>query len=156
MRRKDREVTDLERIESIISRIGFLHLGLCCDDEPYVVPLHFGYSLEDGRLTLYMHGAKEGKKLELIRKNPRASAVMETDVKDISGGDIPCSYGAGFASIMCFGRVEIVEDEEEKIKGLRLLMKHQTGRDFEITKEMAGGVSVIRLAVNELSCKVHP
>ncbi len=99
---------------------------------------------------------KEGKKLELIRKNPRASAVMETDVKDISGGDIPCSYGAGFASIMCFGRVDIVEDEEEKIKGLRLLMKHQTGRDFEITKEMAGGVSVIRLAVNELSCKVHP
>ena len=155
MRRKDREVTDPEEIRGIIERAKILHLGLFDEGYPYVVPLHYGYEFGDGRLTLYMHSAKEGHKLDLIRKDPRVCAEIDCDEELVSGGDLACRYGSVFASVIGRGTAEIVEDEEEKIKGLELLMKHQTGRDFAFNGTMAAGVEVIRVSISEYSAKAR-
>ena len=61
MRRKDREVTDMGRIIAILDQARIVHLGLIDGEAPYVVPLHYGYTLEDGKLTFFMHGATEGR-----------------------------------------------------------------------------------------------
>ena len=156
MRRKDREITDLAEIEKIIQKARILHLGLVDGDMPYVVPLHYGYVLEDGKLTFYMHGAKEGRKLDLIRANPKTFVEIDTDEVPISGGDIACKYGASFASVMGSGRASIVEDAAEKIRGLNALMKTQTGREFAINEQMAASVAVIRVDVDEFTAKRKP
>ena len=100
MRRKDREITDIETIRSILDKAKVLHLAMIDGDRPYVVPLHYGYTLQEGRLTLYLHSAKEGRKLDVLRKNDRVAFVLETDVSLISGGELACKYGSAYASVM--------------------------------------------------------
>ena len=79
MRRKDREVTDQAAIQAILDKAQVLHLAMIDGDRPYVVPMHYGYTLENGRLTLYLHSAKEGRKLDILSKNSAVAFVLETD-----------------------------------------------------------------------------
>ena len=156
MRRKDREITRIEDILSIVDRAKVLRLGLFDDNFPYIVPLHFGYEYAEGKLIFYMHSAKEGHKLDLIRRNQNVCIELDCDTELISGGDIPCSYSSSFASLIGRGLAEIVDDEQEKVRGLYLLMKNQTGRDFEITTQMASAVAVIKVVVCDFSAKSKP
>ena len=71
MRRKDREITDIHKIEEILAGARYLHLGVFDGEYPYVVPLHYGYVMENEKLTFYVHCAKEGHKLDCIRRNHR-------------------------------------------------------------------------------------
>lgn len=156
MRRKDREVTDENAIRSILDSARVVHLAMIDGDRPYVVPMHYGYTLENGRLTLYLHSAKEGRKLDILSKNSAVAFVLETDVSPVSGGDIPCKYGAAYASLMGEGRATILTDPAQKAAGLAILMKTQTGRDYSITETMAESVAVIRVDVAACSAKSRP
>ncbi len=153
MRRKDREITDETAIRSILDKAKVLHLAMIDGDRPYVVPLHYGYTLADGRLVLYLHSAKEGRKLDVLSKNGIVSFVLETDVIPIPGGDVPCGYGAAYASVMGEGRAAILTDPEEKGTALAILMRTQTGRDFHFTPEMTDSVAVIRVDVDAYTAK---
>ena len=156
MRRKDREITDETAIRAILDKAQVLHLAMIDGDRPYVVPLHYGYSLIDGRLTLYLHSAKEGRKLDVLQKNGRVAFVLETDVASISGGEIPCKYGAAYASVMGEGKAVFLTDPAKKAAGLQILMKIQTGREFTITEAMTESVAVLRVDVETYSAKSRP
>ena len=69
MRRKDREITDFDEMMKIIAKCDTCRLALFDDEFPYIIPLNFGTNIENGQLYLYFHSAKEGTKLDLIRKN---------------------------------------------------------------------------------------
>ena len=155
MRRKDREITDETAIRAILDKAQVLHLAMIDGDRPYVVPLHYGYTLENGVLTLYLHSAKEGRKLDVLQKNARVAFVLETDVSPISGGDIPCKYGAAYASVMGEGRATILTDPVEKTDALTMLMKTQTGRNFYITEAMTDTVAVLRIDVEAFTAKAR-
>lgn len=153
MRRTDREVTDNRQIQSIIEQAKVVHIGMIDNDRPYVVPMQYGFVFADGQLTLYVHCAKEGRKLDIIKRNPRVFIELETEAAIISGGDIPCKYGSEYASVMGDGTVVVVEDVAEKIFGLQLLMKTQTGRDFDISEQMTKSVTVLRIDVPHVTAK---
>ena len=157
MRRQDREITDPEEILEIVRQAKTLRLGLFDEGYPYVVPLHYGFEYDRDRhtLTFYMHGAKEGRKLDLIEKDPRVCVELETAAEQISGGEIPCRYGTAYASVIGRGRAELVQDPQEKIKGLQLLMRSQTGRSFEIDAGMAASVAVIKAVIPEFTAKAR-
>ena len=78
MRRNDREITEFSEMTDVMKRCDVCRLALN-DEEgyPYLLPLNFGMEETDGRVTLYFHGAKEGKKYDLIRKDARASFEMD-------------------------------------------------------------------------------
>lgn len=154
MRRKDREITDAGEIRAILARARVLHLGLNDDGQPYVVPLHYGFSFENGKLTLYAHCAQEGHKLDLIRRDGRAFVEIDTD-EALLPGETACSWGACYASVMVRGRAAIVEDEEEKCRALALLMKTQTGEEHLITPQMAAAVTVLRIDAEEYTAKAR-
>ncbi len=153
--RREREVTDMEEIISILDKAKVLHLGLVDGDEPYVVPMNYGYTMEDGKMTVYLHGALQGRKLDVMRVNPKVFFELDCDIVPFEG-KTACNYGITYASVMGRGKAIIVEDTEEKIKGLAVLMKTQTGRDFDITDKMAGIVSVIRIDVSDFTAKKRP
>ena len=153
MRRKDREITNPDRIREILDTAKILHLGIHDDPCPYVVPLHYGYELADGQMVLYMHGAKEGHKIDLIRQNPHVCVQIDCGMELISGGDIACRYGASYASIIGRGKAELLEDSRSKAAALMALMRHQTGRDFDIQERVTAAVSVIRVCLTEYSAK---
>ena len=153
--RREREVTDLGRICEILDKSMVLHLGMVDGDEPYVVPMNYGYTMEDGKLTVYLHGALWGRKLDIIRVNPKLFFSLECDVVPFDG-DIACRYGTTYASVMGSGIAEIVTDVEEKKKGLSVLMKTQTGKDFTFEDKMVSIVSVIKIDVAEYTAKERP
>ena len=155
MRRKDRQITEIEAIRAILDKAKVLHLAMIDGARPYVVPLHYGYTLENGVLTLYLHSAKEGRTLDVLQKNARVAFVLETDVSLVSGGDLPCKYGAAYASVMGEGRATILTDPVEKTDALTMLMKTQTGRNFYITEAMTDTVAVLRIDVEAFTAKAR-
>ena len=154
MRRKDREITDAGEIREILARARVMHLGLYDGEYPYVVPMHCGFTFEDGKLALYAHCAKEGRKLDLIRRDGRVFVEIDTD-EELVPGSAACAWGACYASVMGRGRASIVEDETEKCRALELLMKTQTGEDFVLTPQAAAAVTVLRIELEEYTAKAR-
>ena len=155
MRRKDREILKIGEILPIVDTAGILHLGLFDGDYPYVVPLHYGYELSEGCLIFYLHCAGEGHKLDLIRRNPHVCVELECDVELLPHGKSACRYGAAYASVIGRGIAEIVRDEQDKIHGMKLMMKNQTGLDFEFDGGMVSAVEVIRVSVPDFTGKAR-
>ena len=79
MRRKDREVTEMEEIQQIFDECKVCRIGIMDENGPYIVPVNYGYVREEGKVILYIHGAREGKKIDLIRKN--ANVGVEIDYR---------------------------------------------------------------------------
>lgn len=155
MRRRECEITDMDEILTILDKSKIIHLGLCDQDQPYVLPMNYGYIYENGTLTFYLHGAKEGYKYELIRKNPKISFELECDVIPFDG-KVACQYGMSYSSVFGKGIAEVTDDVEEKIKSLSLLMKTQTGQDFEFNEKLVSIVNVIKVTVTEFTAKKRP
>ena len=155
MTRREFEVKDPGVIRDILDGSKFLHLGLVDDGMPYVVPMNYGYKMEDGKLTLYLHSAVKGYKLDVIAKNPTCCFEMDWGVEPFEG-KIPCQYGITYYSLMGRGKAVLVEDVKEKEAAMTLLMKAQTGKDFEFNERLVSIVSVIRIDVSEYTAKHRP
>ena len=155
MTKRERQITDPKQIEAILDASKVLHLGLAVDNEPYVVPLNYGYTMEDGKFVIYLDGAERGKKLDMLRSDPRVFFDMDCDRVPFDGV-MPCQYGMVYSSIMGRGLAHIVEDVEEKKKAMTILMKTQTGKDFTFEDRLVSMVAVIRIDVAEYTAKHRP
>ncbi|MCD8191490.1 MAG: pyridoxamine 5'-phosphate oxidase family protein [Oscillospiraceae bacterium] len=155
LRRKDRAVTDINQIIKIINQAKILHLGLVDNGFPYIVPLHYGYEYDSNRdmFIFYMHGAKTGHKIELLKNNPNVCVELETNIELEPADDVPCQYGSFYSSVIGQGCASIVEDAEEKKRALNLLMENQTRRTFEFTEKMVADVAVIKVEIKEYTAK---
>ena len=156
MRRKDREVTDLAQIELILENAKILHLGLSDEEGLYVVPLHYGYLLENGTLTLYMHGANAGRKYRAAAEGCPAFVEIDTGATLLPGEEVACDYSASYCSVMGPGRLSLVSDPAEKMGALAILMKTQTGRDFAISPKTAASVAVFKVVLDSFTAKSKP
>ena len=118
MRRKDREVTELETVKEIIRQCDVLRLGLADGDYPYIVPMNFGWEEKEGRLYFYLHGAAEGRKAELLRQNGACSFQMDCGhrVVQLPGHGITTRYGCvmGKATV-----TPLTEEEKPQACGLQ-------------------------------------
>ena len=155
MRRRDREITDEGAIRDILNRAQVLHLGMSDDGQSYVVPMNYGYVLEDGKLTFYLHGATEGYMYEVLRQNPRVSFALECDIKPFEGR-VACQYGMTYSCIMGKGTAVLVDDVEEKERAMSILMKTLTGKEFVFDEKLVSIVNVIRLDIAEFTAKRRP
>ena len=155
MTKRERQVTDPEQILRILDAGKVLHLGLAVNNEPYVVPMNYGYTMEDGKLTLYLHSALQGKKLDMMRANPNVFFEIDCDRMPFEGR-VPCQYGLVYSSVMGRGTATIVEDVEEKKMAMTHLMKTQTGKDFTFEDRLVSIVAVIRIDVEAYTAKHRP
>lgn len=155
MTKRERQVTDPQQILHILDTGKVLRLGLAVNNEPYVVPMNYGYCMENDRLTLYLHSAVRGKKLDMIQANPNVFFEIDCDLMPFEGR-VPCQYGLVYSSIMGRGTAVLVEDVEEKKRAMTMLMKTQTGKDFSFEDRLVSIVSVIRIDVAEYTAKHRP
>ena len=153
MRRKDREITGPELIRRYIHQCEICRIGFNDDGEVYIVPLNFGISGENGSYIFYFHGAKEGRKLDLIRKNPAVGFEMDCHYA-LTAGEKGHDCTARFRSIIGNGTMSLVESREEKIFGLNAIMGHYTEKnDWTFDEKMLNATCVFKLTVEKLSCK---
>ena len=155
MTKREFEITDQAQILQILETGKVRHLGLAVDNEPYVVPMNYGYIVEDGKLVLYLHSAVRGKKLDMMKTNPKVFFELDCDWEPFEG-EKPCQYGLAYSSIMGRGTARIVEDVEEKMQAMTALMKTQTQKDFEFNERLVSIVAVIRIDVTEYTAKHRP
>ena len=116
MRRKDREIKEFDEIIDVLSRCKVLHLALISDGKPYAVPVNFGFAVRESegqkKLTLYFHGAGEGKKLDAIKANPQVSFCAETSVEASgpqSANADACKWTCFYESVIGFGTASLRE-----------------------------------------------
>ena len=153
--KREREVTDINEIKEILDKSMIVHVGMVDEGEPYVVPMNYGYTLENGELCIYLHGATVGRKIDIIKKNPKVFFEMECDVTPFEG-KVACQYGTTYASVMGRGTAVVLDKAEDKIDGLARFMKTQTGKDFTFDERMVSIVSVIKITAREFTAKKRP
>ncbi len=155
MRRKDREITDINRIMEVIENCTYCRLGFNDNGEVYIVPMNFGYEKKEDTLTLYFHSAKEGRKISLIEQVDTVGFEMDTDYK-LTTGKSACEYSAQFQSIIGNGKISFVEDVSEKKLALQKIMYQNTKKeDWEFEEKMISAVRIFKVSVERLSCKIH-
>ena len=149
MRREDRKIVSKEVIEHIIEKAEILRVAFSTEDQPYIVPVNFGY--HDN--TFYFHCATEGKKLEMMKNNPKVAFELEGKI-ELMKGKIPCEFTMAYESIMGKGIASIIEKTQEKINGLNTIMRHYSKAvDLVYKKEMLKKIVIVRIDVEEMTGK---
>jgi nitroimidazol reductase NimA-like FMN-containing flavoprotein (pyridoxamine 5'-phosphate oxidase superfamily) len=152
MRKKDREIKDAKELEEILQKADVCRIAFAVDATPYIVTMNFGYIWKD-HLTLYFHCAKEGKKLELMKRNNMVCFEMDTD-HEIVEASVACDWSMKYRSIVGIGSLETVTEEDEKKKGLDCIMDHYgfDGRK-EYDQKVLNVTEILKLTVTEFTGK---
>ena len=152
MRRKDREVQDLNTIRQIMYKCDVCRVAFHDSPFPYIVPMNFGIKEEGEKIILYFHRAKEGKKMDLIRKNDYVAFEMDCDHKIVLNHDyMTCTMS--YQSVVGNGILSIVEDEEEEHSGIQAIMDHYHSSDYAYDRSYLPATAVLKLSVQECTGK---
>lgn len=147
MRRKEREVTDLNIIENILSEGKVLHIALNNGTFPYILPVNYGYHFNNGDMELFFHGSKEGKKHSIIEKDNHVSFEIECELAFIKPvGEEACTSSFAYASIIGQGIIEDVP-EEEKERYLMELIKNYHVEDVHFNPIHLANTKMYRIRV---------
>jgi len=149
MRRKEKEIQDRDLIDQVINRAQVCHLGMCRDNQPYVIPISFGY---DGS-SIYLHTTDEGMKLEYFAANNQVCFQMDYDVQIVSDETSPCKWSQSFYSVIGFGAIREVTVLSEKMAALNQVMKHYSGREWEFTEQSFRKLKVWAIKIEQVSGK---
>ncbi len=148
MRRKEKEIRETAAIEDVIRRAQVCRLAMCRDGQPYVVPLNFGYA----ERTVYIHCAKEGRKLEMIEANPEVCFEVDLD-HTLESAAKACKFGFKYKSVIGFGQASLVKDRTEKEAALKIIMAHYSDEEFSFTSKETDMVAVIKVELTEITGK---
>lgn len=149
MRRKEKEIADKSDLDAIIRKAAVCRLAMSDGIQPYVVPLCFGY--KDG--TLYMHTAREGMKLDILKKNSRVCFEMDIDL-DIVPGDRACDWGMHFRSVIGFGTALVIQDPSQKRNALDSIMAHYSeAASHEYPEKIIDKIVIIKVDIESMTGK---
>ena len=156
MRRKDREITDINEIEKILFQCKTCHVAMVNDGVPYVVPLSYGYKILDGKLLeLYFHSALEGKKIDILKKNNKICFEIAYEGEP-EHSDTPCNFGYYFASVIGYGHIYFIDDTDKKCEVLSIMFKHQTGKEVTFTSTHTENICVFKIISSDFTGKRKP
>ncbi|MGO9137014.1 MAG: pyridoxamine 5'-phosphate oxidase family protein [Syntrophales bacterium] len=148
MRRSEREIKDRAVIDSIIRQCLVCRLGLVDGEEPYIVPLCFGY---DGE-ALYFHSASEGRKIDAIRKN--SLVCFEFDIPEgMTEAEQGCRWGIKYRSVIGFGNAQIVDNHKDKKKALAVIMAQYSAKEYIFPEDVVTKTAIIKVVIARVTGK---
>jgi nitroimidazol reductase NimA-like FMN-containing flavoprotein (pyridoxamine 5'-phosphate oxidase superfamily) len=148
MRRKDKEIHDSAIIQEILNKSLICRIALFDEVYPYIVPMNYGYHDHN----LYFHCAIKGKKIDLIKKNNKVAFEIEY-FHEIIKKELSCDWTTKYRSIMGTGFIDIITDNDEKRKGLDILMQQHGRKANTYNEKSLKRVVVLKLSITELSAK---
>jgi nitroimidazol reductase NimA-like FMN-containing flavoprotein (pyridoxamine 5'-phosphate oxidase superfamily) len=149
MKRADKEISDRKLIKEIINEASILRIAFCDGGIPYIVPLNFGFKDD----AIYIHSAREGKKIDLIRKNN--NVCFELDIKtELVKGETPCRSTMRYMSVIGFGKACFLERRAEKRKTLKVIVeKYLKSSSFEYDDPALDKMAIIKIDIERISGK---
>jgi nitroimidazol reductase NimA-like FMN-containing flavoprotein (pyridoxamine 5'-phosphate oxidase superfamily) len=152
MRRKEREITSIDEIEAIIRRCDVCRIALTDENTPYIVTMNFGYS-GGTRKKLFFHSAGDGRKMEIIRKNNHVCFEMDTD-HDLKSGGEACDFSMKYSSVVGWGDIFIISDDDERREGMNSIMKHYTDQtEFKYKQDVFNKTTILKLEIKTMTGK---
>jgi len=148
MRRSDKALTELAEIEAVLRRGRTCQLAFNADPVPYLVTLNYGY--HDG--ALYFHAAPVGHKIDLIEKCPQVAFTVALDLGLIKG-ETACEWSVRFQSIVGSGKISLLDDPAEKLRGLDLFMAQYSDKKFSYPDKMIEATAVFKLTISAMTAK---
>ncbi|NTU88908.1 MAG: pyridoxamine 5'-phosphate oxidase family protein [Actinobacteria bacterium] len=152
MRRKDREISDFNEIVEVLKRCDACTIAMNDDGYPYQFTLNYGLTVEDERLTLYFHSAKQGKKLGLIAENDKASFTFVNPQEAVFSPDT-CKATMYFESVVGRGKIEFVEEKHEKRLALDAIVAKYLDEKIEPPDAVIDMTCIFKLTVEEMTGK---
>jgi nitroimidazol reductase NimA-like FMN-containing flavoprotein (pyridoxamine 5'-phosphate oxidase superfamily) len=152
MRRADKEIKDNSAIKDLLDTCHVGRLGTVGrDGYPMVKPLNFAHN--DGKI--YFHTAREGEKIEDIKRDNRVCFEVDLPIALVRSAGSPCRAEYLYQSVIIKGRAQIVEDAEERVRGLTLLMrKYQPGGGYSgFPEEKLAITGVVRIDIEAMTGK---
>lgn len=149
MRRQDKEISSRQEIDEIIRSALVCRIAFADDNEPYLVPVSFGY---DGE-ALYIHTAKTGRKLEFIQANNRVCFEFEANVSIQTNDRDACKWTFEFESVIGYGAISELTASEDKAHGLNQIMLHYSDREWEIDAVATATTRVWRIEIESVTGK---
>lgn len=161
MRRKDREIKDPAAVDAILQTAKVCRVAFYDTDTaaPYIVPLNHGYEWLEGengerRLRLVCHGARAGRKYQLLLQSPLVGFEMDC-AHALIAGDTACEHSFAYQSIVGTGSARLVEEPSAKRYAIDLLMTCQAGRSFPIEENVLARTAIFEILADEYSAKGH-
>ncbi len=149
MRRKEKEIKDRGAIDAIINASEVCRVALAKDNQPYLVPLSFGY---DGR-AIYLHTAVEGKKVEFIKANNRVCVEFEHSARLKTHEQLACKWSMLYESVIGDGTIQELIETRDKQYGLNQIMRHYSGKDWDFDAGAMDRTRVWKIVLGSISGK---
>jgi len=150
---KNRPLTFKPELEAIIKKCDFCSLSMVDqDNSPYVLHMNFGY-LED---NIYFHASQKGKKIDILKNNPKVCIAFSTDHElRYVNEEVACSWGMKYRSILAYGKVEFIEDMQEKEQVLKIIMANYTDSEFSFNAPAVFEVCVFKVSIEKLDGRAY-
>jgi len=155
LRRSDKQWNDREEIEQVLASVRIMTVACCLENEPYLFTVDFAW--EPQTRQLWFHSAVEGRKMGIIKANPRVCVTVVEDRGYVEG---ECDHA--YRSLILEGQAHIVTDLAEKRRGLELLARKHEPQPETVLARLAGdeeavrNVAIVRITVDAISGKQGP
>jgi nitroimidazol reductase NimA-like FMN-containing flavoprotein (pyridoxamine 5'-phosphate oxidase superfamily) len=149
MRRTDKEIRSREEIDGIIRGSDVCRIALAMDNMPYIVPVSFGY---DGE-SIYLHTAREGKKISYFKNNNNICFEFERNVKLFANPENACKWTFSYESVIGFGKILELESVEQKEIGINKIMSHYSGKEWVFGEDQLKNIRVWKIEIASMTGK---
>jgi uncharacterized protein len=149
MRKSEDEIKDREEIESILKQAQVCHVAMAEGKIPYIVPMNFGY--QDN--CLYFHGAREGKKLDILRQNNDVCFEMDIEDQIVKAPGNICSWSSKYRSVIGHGKASILQEWQEKAAALNIITRHYGAPHYDFSEKEVEKVSIIKIEISSITGK---
>ena len=148
-----RFITEQNEIDEIINKCEVCYVSMVDENnQPYVLPFNFGYVNGE----IYLHSGQKGHKIDILKKNPAVCIAFSTNHQlRYQSEQVACSYSMKYRSVLAFGKVEFIEDTEQKIEFLNVVMSHYTQHDFKYNTPALREVCTYKVKVEKFTAKVY-
>lgn len=150
---KSRVITLQEEIERIIKKCDVCYVAMVdLDGKPYVIPMNFGYN----KNCIYLHSSQNGQKIDILKQNNSVCVSFSTDhLLRWQSEKVACSYSMKYRSVLAYGKVEFVTEQEDKIVALNQIMKHYTDKEYEYSDPSVKEVMVFKVNIHKLEGRAY-
>ncbi len=141
-----------DEIKSIIDKCTVCNLAMIDEEgNPYVLPFNFGYN--DNKV--YFHGAGNGKKIDILKKNGNVCISFYTDeTLKFVNENVACSYSMKFRSVIANARIRFIQDLQKKTEALNIIMQHYTNQIFKYNTPAVKDICIFVAEITSIKGKI--
>ncbi|MEI7661303.1 MAG: pyridoxamine 5'-phosphate oxidase family protein [Bacteroidota bacterium] len=150
---RPRVISEKNELIATILRCQWCHVAMTdLGGKPYLLPMNFGYKDD----VIYLHGAKDGKKIDILKQNPDVCINFTTDQQlRYQNEHVACSWSMKYRSVLCYGRTEFILDPDEKSAAMHLVMSQYTTGEFKFNPPSIREVNVWKIRVEKYEGRAY-